>query len=256
VANLEEGEKDLGNAAIERLPWGRREGERISSFAYSLAMLSASDGHQGFAWAIRKGIISKHLFYDGFLIGGGDTAMASVFSNTFSHYPLLGGIIKKSMRSHFLNWAMGVHIDTQTSMGYAHGNILHLWHGDRKNRLYDLRHDVFESLDFDPENDLRVSSNGLYEWCSDKPDLHRGVREYFEIRNEEGKSSFFTSLLVERFHSSEERLKVIEERLNAIEMSIAYRIFRKSSKLYQAIVPFKIRLFVHGFLRENGWSGK
>jgi hypothetical protein len=47
-------------------------------------------------------------------------------------------------------------------------------------------------MDFDPENDVRVSPDGLLEWASDRAELHDALKEYFRIRNEEGKNAIFS----------------------------------------------------------------
>ena len=40
---------------------------------------------------------------------------------------------------------------------------------------------------FDPERDIAIDEHGSLRWSSDKPALHRAVREYFEGRREAGR---------------------------------------------------------------------
>ncbi|QDV67202.1 hypothetical protein Poly24_08940 [Rosistilla carotiformis] len=62
----------------------------------------------------------------------------------------------------------------------------HIWHGDRGNRKYVERHKMLADLGFDDQRDIRVGASGLTEWCTEKPALHAGVRDYFEGRREDG----------------------------------------------------------------------
>ena len=58
-----------------------------------------------------------------------------------------------------------------------------LWHGDIARRKYTERD---RSLaDFDPSSDIAIGSTGCWQWNSDKPTMHRAVREYFQSRRED-----------------------------------------------------------------------
>jgi len=39
---------------------------------------------------------------------------------------------------------------------------------------------------YDPRTDLRLNADGCWTWNSDKPELHRRLREYFAGRREDG----------------------------------------------------------------------
>ncbi len=41
-------------------------------------------------------------------------------------------------------------------------------------------------FDFDPKADIALDHNGCWEWSSDKPELHRRVKQYFASRKEDG----------------------------------------------------------------------
>jgi glycosyltransferase involved in cell wall biosynthesis len=66
------------------------------------------------------------------------------------------------------------------------GRILHLWHGETRHRRYHDRSQELASFGFDPARDIRISARGCWEWASDKPDLHRWSRRYFDVRHEDG----------------------------------------------------------------------
>ncbi len=71
-------------------------------------------------------------------------------------------------------------------IGCAPGLALHLWHGDPANRGYGSRTAIMRRGEFDPAVDLRLNAEGVWEWASDKPALHREVRSYFDGRREDG----------------------------------------------------------------------
>ena len=62
---------------------------------------------------------------------------------------------------------------------------LHLWHGDPVNRQYVARTAMLTGQHFDPMLDLRVNTQGVWEWNSDKPQLHEAVAGYFRSRRED-----------------------------------------------------------------------
>ena len=38
----------------------------------------------------------------------------------------------------------------------------------------------------DPDEDIRLTVEGLWRWATDKPEMHAYVREYFALRREDG----------------------------------------------------------------------
>lgn len=137
----------------------------------------------GGAWASRistfkrvGGLISNNI------IGGGDSINADAWTNTSSHYfksysgPLAQDGIKRKEE---------IFRKIQGRVTFLYGNVKHLYHGDRSNRKYVERASILRKHEFHPEKDIRLNSDGIWEWCSDKPDLHRDVRQYFQDRQED-----------------------------------------------------------------------
>jgi hypothetical protein len=81
-------------------------------------------------------------------------------------------------------WSRGFYEDVQGKVSYVPGKAFHLWHGSQKDRDYVNRYIGVKNEGYDPATDIRIGSNGCWEWASDKPELHRKVREYFWQRNE------------------------------------------------------------------------
>lgn len=88
--------------------------------------------------------------------------------------------------AHYLRWAVPFAAAIRARIGCIPGMALHLWHGDSANRQYSRRNAILKRHQFDPASDLSLNTGGLWEWASDKPDLHREVAEYFHARREDG----------------------------------------------------------------------
>lgn len=85
---------------------------------------------------------------------------------------------------HLEAWAKRVLLYAQGSVGYVSGRALHLWHGPLVRRDYG-RHEQLNKLGFNPYTDLKKNADGLWEWNSDKPQLHAWAQNYFTRRNDE-----------------------------------------------------------------------
>jgi len=145
----------------------------------------AQHGHTGFGWAARRDLLDRHGLYDACISGSGDHLMAHAMRGDLfmecGPFPT-----SPKLREHFHRWAKAFHADVSGQIGSTPGTLLHLWHGDTKDRRYIQRHAELVRLDFDPAADLRIGSNGLWEWAGDKLELHRWMRDYFEKRKEDG----------------------------------------------------------------------
>ena len=147
----------------------------------------ARHGHPGYAWAAQRSLLEKHGLYDAMIIGSADHMMAHAMYGDFASPCLNANLGNRSARlDHFQRWGEALHQDVQGRVGYVAGNLLHLWHGDVKNRQYSPRHHKLAQFQFDPHSDIQLSSSGLWEWASPKPELHEWVVNYFSQRQEDG----------------------------------------------------------------------
>lgn len=124
----------------------------------------------GFSWGVRRDVIENHGIYDYWITGSCDSAFVigiwGDWKNSF-----IKDRLNDKMKSHYMEWAIPFNSYIDGSVSYLDMNINHLWHGVRnyKKRWLCLR-------DFDPYVDIRIADNGVMEWCSDKPDMHRCCR--------------------------------------------------------------------------------
>ncbi len=143
---------------------------------------------KGMAWAARRELLECHGFYDGLVIGGGDTALV------FAAYGAPEVVMERwqlnsEQRDHFSRWANGFHRDVKGEVGALTGEIHHLWHGDLEDRGYAVRQSHMVPHRFDPNTDIRLGVDGAWRWDSDKPELHALLRGFFPSRHEDGKTA-------------------------------------------------------------------
>ncbi len=132
----------------------------------------------GMAWAARWEWIAAGLF-DTAVLGGGDKYMVCGW----------GGADDKSIRQ--LPPALQASWELWRSarrprIGFVPTTCRHHWHGWFRDRLYDSRTDILRRHQCDPLADLRIASNGLWEWTGTKPALSDDIAGYFYARQEDG----------------------------------------------------------------------
>lgn len=156
---LEETKQQLENYDVvqmyDRVNYIGRKGQvekSIPSYGKSAVEGFTEPSSPGGAWAARRELLSNGL-HDERVTGGGDSEQLQRW-------------IKQGM-----------------SIGYTPGVVKHLYHGDYSDRQYQSRYEILNRHGFNPETDLIKDDQGIWEWASDKPELHREVRGYFEDRN-------------------------------------------------------------------------
>lgn len=144
-------------------------------------------GHSGFAWAARKELLLKHKFYDASIVGSGDELMLHAMCGAWYSICVAKRLGRTKYHfNYFINWAEKFYEDVLGQVGCVPGYVLHLWHGDKENRLHLERTVQLHISNFDPENDIAIDENGCWKWNSDKPQMHQWIKEYFSQRKEDG----------------------------------------------------------------------
>lgn len=184
VVNLPKNPESLD---MENLSSGYCIGGRIHSFGYGVPTYGIETldnyhrhGVTGFAWATRRSFCEKHGFYDLLPLGSNDVIFSYALYNK-NFLTDLPEILPESVEK----YVKDVYEDVHGNISCVEGDIWHLWHGELGNRLYAERHDILEKYKFDPLTDLKTNKNGTLSWASDKPELHKWVKEYFFIRKED-----------------------------------------------------------------------
>jgi hypothetical protein len=139
----------------------------------------------GLAWASRRDLVEAHGIYDACILGSGDRAILCAAMGFFE-----GGVNAVGMRGrqieHYLAWARPFHSAVGGRVGFVNGRVLHLWHGDLRNRRYAQRHEGLGRFGFDPFSDIVLDPSGCWRWNGSKSEMHEYVRNYFESRKEDG----------------------------------------------------------------------
>lgn len=133
----------------------------------------------GFAWAARKNAFIGGI-YDKNIIGSGDTFLVDMILNSWE----IHGFAKKftrSMKFDMWNWLSQQRV---LSYDFLPDSIYHLYHGSLNNRRYMDRHNILIEHNYSPKNDI-ILKNEVYEWNSNKEEMHNQIRDYFFGRLED-----------------------------------------------------------------------
>lgn len=145
-------------------------------------------GHAGFAWAARRELLARHGFYDCQILGNGDFVMAHAMFGDEDFWNGRHGECKRlsqPLLRHIVEWSRRLYTDVRDSVSYVPGRVLHLWHGDQRDRLYDRPLTILTQSQFDPRTDLVRDPTDCWAWGSHKPALHEWARGYFSVRRED-----------------------------------------------------------------------
>lgn len=182
--------EEFGVAALS--PVAESSAHLINSGRRSIEIIGQSGLTKGWtnglAWAARRDILATHGLYDACIVGSGDRA---ILAASYGRFDIIQrGLQMGEPRSeHYLSWARPFHADVSGRVAAVDGAIYHLWHGDIADRLYATRHSGLSGLDFNPSTDITHNGRGAWRWSSDKPALHAYVRDFFWLRNEDGRQA-------------------------------------------------------------------
>ena len=135
----------------------------------------------GGAWAARREFFASHALYDRGILGGGDTAFAQACLPEDSNARQWASwSIVPRLHEHY-----GAYRDrfAPIAVGHVPGRCTFLAHGAYSDRGFSARYRALAG--YDPVADVAVASSGCLEWSTAKPELHAGVRGYFESRAED-----------------------------------------------------------------------
>lgn len=164
-------------------------GERSPSLFARPQALKPVAATGGLAWAARRSVLVAHGLYDRAVLGSGDRALlnAAIGRPDWAAEMIC---MNPAQRNHFDAWALPFHQAVRNAVGFLDGRVLHLWHGEPARRRYLERYADFEPFDFDPNADIRLTSEGSWRWATDKPEMHAYVRKYFDGRREDDRCAW------------------------------------------------------------------
>lgn len=140
--------------------------------------------HPGFCWAARVSALDAvgGLWPYG-LIGSGDYVMATALIGRVD----LSLAPEMPERYKYLAWQWQERAEKyiRRNVGYVPGLVNHGWHGKRAARLYDKRWKFLKVSGFDPDLDLKLDTQGLWQLTDRSIMLRDGLRDYGKLRNED-----------------------------------------------------------------------
>ncbi len=253
------------------LPFGHREDELFYGLAFGVAAYGREalanffhHGHTGFAWAIRRDVLAKHGLFEHNLLANGDTDVGHAMYGNGDYWSKKK--LGPKVQAHLERWAEPFHEDVRSSVGFVGGALLHLWHGDVKDRLYDKSIAVMEG--FDPDTDLSADpATGLYGWAQANPELREWSRTYFGRRREEDPRKFFvvcparsgSTLLMSALESHPDVERTLMEPFNTEDPDLARELAPVMREVYGKDVLAKTtddlkRLIDHLLDRYDGFK--
>mmetsp|Transcript_8716 Transcript_8716/g.14117 ORF Transcript_8716/g.14117 Transcript_8716/m.14117 type:complete len:373 (+) Transcript_8716:301-1419(+) len=113
-------------------------------------------GYTGFAWAARRQALEDFGgFYDKNIVGGADGLMAHAFFGNLRDKAYIPYFYENRVIPQvYEDWSHEAFRVVQGDVGHVPGSVLHLWHGDKKDRQYVDRHKLLLEAGFDPSVDL------------------------------------------------------------------------------------------------------
>lgn len=176
--------------------WWRDARGGLSRFNYSAAWCrhfrrsictDPRRAHPGFAWIARSSWLRQYGLYDRNPSGGGDALMLKAMT---SRRLLLEPHLTSAWRQDFNRWARAARGGGGKCVGFAPGDLIHLYHGSRANRRYLERWEYLRAGAYDPRTDLVIDpENGLLRWSGfalrRKPRMVARISTYFAQRRED-----------------------------------------------------------------------
>lgn len=80
-------------------------------------------------------------------------------------------------------------------LGYVPGTIIHHWHGNKADRKYVERWDILTKGKYNPQTDIKRNHHGQIYLTQDGIRLQSPIKEYFQGRLEDGRSSVTISII-------------------------------------------------------------
>lgn len=138
----------------------------------------------GHAVAARRSILDHIGFYDKMIVGGGDSVMMSGFTGIDPDITVFLSKYSPVLHKDAKRWCQQAYELVGGDISCVSGNVYHLWHGVRGQRMYCGRLQLLK--DFNPHTDIVQNTEGCWEWAGGRDAQQRAVEAYFPLRAEEG----------------------------------------------------------------------
>lgn len=143
-----------------------------------------SSWHPGYAWAAtRESLNGVGLLIDGAILGAGDRHMAMALIGKAKDSINLK--LHPDYKDMVLSWELRANQHVRQRVGYVKGNIVHYWHGKKRDRRYHDRWQILIKHHFSPYRHVYRDWQGLWQFDIDAIHLRNDIKKYLRARNED-----------------------------------------------------------------------
>jgi hypothetical protein len=140
---------------------------------------------RGHAWAADRSLLERTGLYDRSIVGAGDKFIAFAAIGQAKAVVTMAPC-SPAHAGDYLTWAESFRKEVDGRLGCLNTDVFHLWHGDLRDRGYGVRHSILADHGYDPQTDIALDAEGCWRWNSAKYEMHERVRQYFQMRAEDG----------------------------------------------------------------------
>jgi hypothetical protein len=149
--------------------------------------------HSGYCWAMKRATLNEvgGLFEYGGMGAADHHQAVALLGQVHRSFP---NGVSPAYRSLLEAWESRAGHAVNGRIGYVGGTIEHRFHGQKANRQYWDRWQMFLRHGFDPTTDLKRNTHGVLEFAGNKPALEHEWDQYLRMRweddNGEGAAPF------------------------------------------------------------------
>lgn len=140
--------------------------------------------HPGYAWAATRESLTKvGLLIDGAILGAADRHMAMALIGKGKDS--IHSALHPDYQDMVMSWEKRAEDHVRRRVGYVKGNIIHGWHGKKRDRGYHDRWQILIKNKYSPYRHVYKDWQGVYQFDLDAITLRDDVKKYFRSRNED-----------------------------------------------------------------------
>lgn len=139
-------------------------------------------GKYGLAWAANISAIPNGI-NDFSITGSSDLLQILSWEGAWDSYYFFQ--MSKKYRDEVIKRSFVEFLNIKGDLGYIPGAIEHLQHGPSSKRKYEENQAILYRHDFSIEEDIHLDAKLLWQWASDKHDLHQEIKDIFYSRDED-----------------------------------------------------------------------
>jgi hypothetical protein len=144
----------------------------------------------GFAWAMQRSYYNVSGFYDYCIVGNSD-----LLSSTHFNGKTLSSDLNPIIKLHTNNYEKYLQTPKPKSIDYCKLTLYHMYHGSLKNRKYWERNFIFNSIDGNIHDLIKLNDDGVFEWKTQEliDEWNPIMLKYFKERGDDDISGDYST---------------------------------------------------------------